>query len=477
MNPSSGRNRLPRILAILSVIAIVIGIGTFAALKLRHKSTPRTTKTQHEALIETIAIPAANFEKMQRYAARPVSEFISFLGVNGSSVNPPDYPGYFRETLIPTLQELGITRYRVVIPSRPDPDTEHIENLRRLYTEANVRSILTLKLKDGKNNKLTSNPSAVKAVVNLLGAAVEAVEGPNEYDHEDERPDLEDFPKWTKDLYDYMKEIRSELPPDTPLLGPTFVGMNRRAGLRRTDVGNYDPQLIDYGNIHTYEYPYDTQKNKSKGRDNYERLEKHAYQRQIYRQFAPSKIYVTETGCPTIPDLGKGVTEAEQAKYLPRQLLTLFNRGYRAACIFEMRDSGNDPKDIQKNYGILRADGSKKPSYIALKNLFDILRANDIGTTTRSNNLDYSITGDTKNLNQTLLQNRAGVFFLILWNDVDGSEPASAATLTINLKLAPRQTTMFNPLQNSTVANQQTAPGNSITVPVADSPIVVQITP
>jgi len=477
MNPSSSRNQLPRTLAILAVVVLLAGAGVFLFLKLRHKSAPRTSKSQHAALLETIALPAENFSISQSHVARPVSEFVNFLGVDGNSVNPTDNPNYFREILIPALKELGITRYRTVIPSQPDPATEHIENLRRLYSDANVRTILTLKLNDGKDHKLTSSPDAVKAVVNLLGASVEALEGPNEYDHEGERPDLDDFGKWTKDLYSYMQSIRTAI-PNTPLLGPTFVGMNRKGGMRRTDVGDYNPQLIDYGNIHTYEYPYDTQKNKSKGRDNYERLEKHAYQRQIYRQFPPSKTYVTETGCPTIPDLGKGVTDVEQAKYLPRQLFTLFNRGYRAGCIFEMRDSGKDPKDIQKNYGILRADGSKKPSYVALKNLLDILRAkNNNDTTTRSNNLEYSITGDTKDLHQTLLQNPAGDFYLVLWRDVDSSETVSPAELTIHLKFAPKQTAMFNPLQNSAAINQQTAPGNAISVPVAYSPIVVQITP
>jgi|GEM_PF-5279268 len=476
MNPISSRNRLPRTFAILAIVVLLIGAVVFLALKLRSKSGPRTSKSQHEALLQTIALPAEDLATSRSHVARPVSDFINFLGVDGNAVNPPKNPNYFREILIPALKELGITRYRTVIPSRPDASTEHIENLRSLYAEANVRSILTLKLNDGNDHKTTTPLEGVKKIVDLLGPSVEAVEGPNEYDHEGERPDLNDFGKWTEDLYSYMQSIRTAI-PNTPLLGPTFVGMNRKGGMRRTDVGDYNPQLIDYGNIHTYEYPYDTQKKKSTGRDNYERLEKHAYQRQIYQQFAPSKIYVTETGCPTIPDLSKGVTEAEQAKYLPRQLLTLFNRGYRAGCIFEMRDSGFDPKDIQKNYGILRADGSKKPSYLALKNLLDVLRTSDSATTSRGKSLEYSITSATKDLHQTLLQNQAGDFYLILWNDVDGTEPAAPGLFTINLKLAPKRVTIFDPLDSRIQIQETASPGNFIPVSVADSAIVVKITP
>ncbi len=58
--------------------------------------------------------------------------------------------------------------------------------------------------------------------------------------------------------------------------------------------------------------------------------------------------------------------EQTQAEYLARQLVIQDEKNIPVSIIYEFRDSGTDPSNVEHNFGILRNDYSKKPAYDAV---------------------------------------------------------------------------------------------------------------
>ena len=66
-----------------------------------------------------------------------------------------------------------------------------------------------------------------------------------------------------------------------------------------------------------------------------------------------------------------GVSESAAAKYIPRLYLEDFANGIARTYLYEFLDESADSglKSFQLHWGLIRADGSEKPAFIALKNL------------------------------------------------------------------------------------------------------------
>jgi hypothetical protein len=63
------------------------------------------------------------------------------------------------------------------------------------------------------------------------------------------------------------------------------------------------------------------------------------------------------------------VSEQAGAVYLPRLFLSYFGAGVRRTFAYELLDERVDParSDLQANFGLLRDDFSRKPSFMALR--------------------------------------------------------------------------------------------------------------
>jgi hypothetical protein len=109
------------------------------------------------------------------------------------------------------------------------------------------------------------------------------------------------------------------------------------------------------------------------------------------------------------------VSELAAGAYLPRLLLEYFNHGIARTYLYELIDVRADPAADQPdaNFGLLRNDGSEKPAYRAVQSLLWLL--DDPGPSFAPQALDYTLSGDTDSVHQTLLQKRDGRFFLALW--------------------------------------------------------------
>ena len=123
--------------------------------------------------------------------------------------------------------------------------------------------------------------------------------------------------------------------------------------------------------------------------------------------------YHNRVGNPGHP----GVTEAAEGKYLPRLFFVYFNQGMTKAYKYELLDEKPDPEftDREQHFGLLRVDGTPKPSFLALRNLICLL--SDSGADTETGSLDFQLSGATDDVKRTLLQKRDGTFWLALFQD------------------------------------------------------------
>ncbi|MET0286488.1 MAG: cellulase family glycosylhydrolase [Polyangiales bacterium] len=78
-------------------------------------------------------------------------------------------------------------------------------------------------------------------------------------------------------------------------------------------------------------------------------------------------IWVTEIGWPTHDGVGAS-TEAQSAQRLLKLNLLLAARSYiRGVWWYDLFDDGDNPREMEDNFGLIRIRGDKKPSYAALQ--------------------------------------------------------------------------------------------------------------
>ena len=85
---------------------------------------------------------------------------------------------------------------------------------------------------------------------------------------------------------------------------------------------------------------------------------------------AAKPIWLTEYGWSTAPATSHAVTESQQARYLVQATKLAFRRYHVAkAFVYDYSRSSGAHGDLDDNYGMMRADGSYKPAWRALKRL------------------------------------------------------------------------------------------------------------
>jgi hypothetical protein len=176
-----------------------------------------------------------------------------------------------------------------------------------------------------------------------------------------------------------------------------------------------------------------------------------------------------------------GVSEAAEAKYLPRLLFVYFNRGMTKAYKYELLDLKPDPgfTDMEKHFGLVRADGTPKPSFLALKNLLHLLA--DPGPAIQSESLSFQFSGATNNLHHTLLRKRDGTFWLALFQEADSYDAAAHRDLeaplqpvTLKLPWAAPEILVFRP--NTSIEPKQRVQGaTEIRLETPDEVLLVEI--
>jgi hypothetical protein len=178
-----------------------------------------------------------------------------------------------------------------------------------------------------------------------------------------------------------------------------------------------------------------------------------------------------------------GVSEAAEAKYLPRLLFVYFNRGMTKAYKYELLDLKPDPgfTDMERHFGLVRTNGTPKPSFHALKNLLHLLA--DPGPATQAGSLAFQISGSTNDLHHTLLRKRDGTFWLALFQEAVSYDAKTrrdldvpAVTVTLKLPWSAPTLRLFRP-NVSTDPTERIAGASEVNLAVSDEVLLVEIKP
>jgi hypothetical protein len=138
-------------------------------------------------------------------------------------------------------------------------------------------------------------------------------------------------------------------------------------------------------------------------------------------------VVSTETGYAS----GVGLSDAVIGRYELRTLFESLSLGIVRTFLYELID---DPSSL--NYGLLTGSFSPRPAYTAIQNVLSLLK--DVSFP-QPGKLNYTLAGNTQNVNHLLLQKSDGTFYLAIWlavQDADPNNPSSTYTV------APQEVTL-----------------------------------
>lgn len=390
--------------------------------------------------------------------AKSADTFVDSIGVNTHL----DYSGSpyarFNDLVKPKLQELGVRHIR---------DGVHLhEELLNKLKELGKLGI--------KSNLVFNNEfDMVVAIAKAASGSIEAVEGPNETDLDvfNFSYNGQKFPEATRA---YQQGLYTAIKNDSatnylPVVLPSMGWGENAQKLGYLESG-------DYCNMHSYP---NIGARPTHDIDWY--FIPHA--RKICGESKP--IIATETGYHNAIADGYGLSEEATGKYLPRLLLENFNRNIKRSYLYELIDEGTGSSQ-QDHFGLLRYDGSAKPAFTAIRNLISLLTERGANFTPGS--LDYTLSGDNKDLHSTLLQKSSGEFYLILWQDAqswnDANEKDVAVAnreITVNLNTFISKAEVYEPKNSTTSILTSNAPSGDrleqLVVSVPDHPLVIKLVP
>lgn len=253
--------------------------------------------------------------------------------------------------LVDRVTDLGLRHVRDGLKvSRP----QDLDRVLRGLADRGVRASLIV---GNPRHDLESGttPEAVDWLTGRGRGTYDVLEGVNEWDCSG---DL----SWAASARAYQAELRQALLaarrlPDVPLLAPSFC--------REPSPAAYgaDPDA-DGANAHAY----------AAGRPPEEATEQAL--RDVAGVVPGAPVWVTETGyhnalqgAPSQP----GVSERAAAPYLLRTYLENARLAVPRTYLYELFDLRGDPFEQEANWGLLRADGTEKPAFVAVRALSRLL--------------------------------------------------------------------------------------------------------
>ena len=347
---------------------------------------------------------------MNPTTAIPASDFLDTIGVNGHLGYDDTGYGKYDEIVKPRLTELGVRHWRDGLLLGADLEDEDSMYFGRLRDMAGygVQFDLVLGNPSEEDDRAEKGLGDISSLDERTGGAVVGVEGLNEPDLQ-----LEDYDDWAatterqqKQLYETVRSEPSL--DDVAVLGPTPIF---EAG-ELADLGDY----ADGGSVHNYY----AGRHPDAGP-----LEWETANARLVTGDKP--IYSTETGyhsAMATTDTHLPTPENIIGRYLPRVYLTHFLKGVRRTYMYEFLSTfPDDDTEPEANFGLLRSDGTPRPSFFALKNLIDVLGGPDGATVDVPRTVDFRLDGDLEGVKSVLLERADGQLVLALWLETSGYDP------------------------------------------------------
>ena len=387
-----------------------------------------------------------------------------------------DVPIYWEKTfnnMLPLLSNAGVRHARVGLCQDQNQCT-FFQNM----LQAGIHGTVII----GYNSSATQIAQALAANGPMAeGAFVEAMEGINE-------PNNSGLPGYTSNWIANTRSAQQMLwntvqssgrAGQVKVLGPSICcNSSDQAAL-----GDLTPYL-DYGNQHVY---FGQQ---NPGAIFYTGTTVTDFNLQLQTAISGKKpIQTTETGWGSLlSDPASGVSPSIQQRYIIRGYLESFAHGVPRTFDYVFADDPSAGAGYG-SYGVVSVDANAnltpKPAYVAVSNLLSLIK--DPGPSFQPSGLSFNLSGDAASVDHLLLQKRDGSFYLILWTELMGWNPASQLpksfppqTVTINTStpLWGAETYSYDPKGSGSMRRAKLSViNNSATVIVSDQATVVHLVP
>jgi hypothetical protein len=405
--------------------------------------------------------PGPPYPDLPVVRAHSARTFGDSVGVNTHlSWNDTSYGNF--ATIESRLRELGVRHIRDgLCPTC----TYQVASLNRLAAAGIKANIIAGTLRGGD----AEMRATLTGIRDKVRSAVASIEAPNE-------PNLTGDPDWVRHARAYQQRLYMSVKADPalahlPVLGPA-VGWPATPG----DLGDLSSYL-DRGNLHPY----------PGGNPPYYNL---ASERLRAAAVSGSKPQIaTEAGYHShLSTTGGHLPASERAIgiYTPRLALEGFRGGVERTYIFQLADAWparTCPVSPEENsFGLLRSDLSRKPSFVALRNL---LRTTGAGSAPVAwpNGVRLGLEGAGSDVKRLLLRSSDGSYTLVLWRSVSVWDPTrrvdlypAADRVDVVLGEPISLARRFDPVTSLAEVQRWTYP-RRIPVDLGGAPVVLKLTP
>lgn len=171
-----------------------------------------------------------------------------------------------------------------------------------------------------------------------------------------------------------------------------------------------------------------------------------------------------------------GVSEAVQAKYVPRLLLENANRGVLRTYVFGLLDFQDDDAQGWTRMGLVRRDGTPKPAFAVVANLTALLK--DPGhpggpAKPAAVPFAFDVPSDAPGpLRHALFEKADGSFYLALWLEITSADADVSTSIAVRPGVSIQGATATS-LRGSAASAPLVTTTDGFFVQVSDMPIVV----
>jgi hypothetical protein len=381
----------------------------------------RADRTKAFALFLVILLFCAtglNSQQAGSETAVSAGSFVDNIGVN-IHLHHADTPYGDFAKVRQAIEQLGIHHIRDgLIDTTWKTYYDRLNELGRL----GVKATLITSPKQGA--------ALLSAYPQRVADAFEAYEAPNEYDQSGDA-------EWATTLRVFLPTLYKAVKtnPATrafPIVGPSLTKADSYEKLAGAQ------QYFDYANLHNY------MGGRNPGTPGWGANGYGSYQWNIGRAAHawPGKpIITTETGYFNDSAKPQSVPENVAAKYISRLLFEQTLHGIRRTFIYELVDTGHAGQAGDTTFGLLHADFSPKPAFLALQNVLRLLA--DPGPEFHAGKFDFVLSGEMNNVHHLLLEKRDGTFYLVIWIeqpsfDVNSRKSIAVGEQSVAVQLAAK---------------------------------------
>jgi hypothetical protein len=273
------------------------------------------------------------------------------------------------------------------------------------YTER-LNQLATLGIHTDAVTAMGYTTRSIQADLALMPNAVEAVEGPNEYDLTGDSDWIAHLRAFQAMMYSAVKHAPNG--DKYKVYGPSITSYRDSIAL-----GSLADSL-DLGTLHNY---FANQNPGTPGGTPFPVGKYNSLQFWIgtgHLLSGSKPLVTTETGYETDAGSNGWVPESVQARYIMRELLLQWHAGIERTYLYELLDEGG------QSYGLVSGSLAKKPAYTALANLLGKL--DDPGPSFTLKPLTYAMSA-ASSVDHVLLQKRDGSYRFMCWDEVPQTDP------------------------------------------------------